>query len=352
MPNHPNSNQPSIAQRLKDWRAARQSQHQTDHHQLALDTRHLLDTLAKDRKSERRWQLARRLMTLIFLAVITYSCMSFQPDMTQLDMHRNLALFDTQITTEPHIAVVNLVGIIAEGELSANQFNNRLKDAFENDASEAVFIYANSPGGSPVQSALINDAISRLKAKHDKPVLAIVADVCASGCYYALANVDEIIVNPSSLLGSIGVRMESFDLRGLMQKIGVQQRLITAGENKAMLNPFGEFPQAERDYLQDLISKTHQEFIDVVENSRGNQLQGDRDDIYSGLIWTGRDSIELGLADKLGDLQTAAAEFDNLTLQVYNGQPNLLEEFLGAMWASLRQSADNLSHLQSRWSPQ
>ena len=305
----------------------------------------LLQNVVADRKSERRWRFIRRLLTLLFFGVVIYSCASTGEDkIQQIHFGSNLMFNESNLDSD-HIAVVPLVGIIAESEVNAASISRQLQRAFSNDAAKAVLVYANSPGGSPVQSDLINQSLVRLKKQHEKPVYAVVADVCASGCYYALAHVDKFIVNASSIIGSIGVRLESFDLRELMQKIGVKQRLLTAGDNKVMLNPFDAFPKKDRDYLQNLINQTHEEFINVVESGRSNKLGENKTELYSGLIWSGRESITLGLADELGDLHTVATELGDLELQYYTNERNFIEEILNTL-SLLKQPT---TQLKTQW---
>jgi protease-4 len=182
-----------------------------------------------------------------------------------------------------------------------------LRSAFEDEGAVAVVLRINSPGGSPVQSGIVNDEILRLKAKHKKKVYAVVEEMCASGAYYIAVAADEIYVDKASLVGSIGVLMDGFGFTGLMEKLGVERRLLTAGENKGMLDPFS--PQNERQtaYAKAMIDQIHQQFIKVVRDGRGDRLKEEAD-TFSGLFWNGEEAVRIGLADKIGSLDFVARE--------------------------------------------
>jgi len=165
----------------------------------------------------------------------------------------------------------------------------------------------NSPGGSPVQAGIINDEIHRLKAMHGKKVYAVVEETCASAAYYIAAAADNIYVDKASLVGSIGVLMDGFGFTGLMDKLGIERRLMTAGENKAMLDPFSPQDESQKAYIQSMLAEIHQQFIEVVRKGRGDRLESNPD-IFSGLVWSGQQAVALGLADGLGNLDYVARE--------------------------------------------
>ena len=206
-------------------------------------------------------------------------------------------------------AVVDINGIIMDGaEVSAETTIPSLQKAFEDKRTKGVILRVNSPGGSPVQSGYINDEIHRLKAKYkDIPVYAVVADICASGGYYIAVAADKIYVNESSIVGSIGVRMDAFGFEEIMKKVGVERRLITAGEHKGILDPFSPIDEAEVQHLEKMLARTHAQFIKVVKKGRGDRLK-DNPDLFTGLFWTGQDAIELGLADSIGSDAYVARE--------------------------------------------
>ena len=220
-------------------------------------------------------------------------------------LHRSAA---TTNVSAPHTAVVEIKGEIADGaDASAEFVNAALRAAFEDEGAKAVVLLINSPGGSPVQAGMMNDEIMRLKAKHKKPVYAVVGETCASAAYYVAASADKIFVDKASIVGSIGVLMDGFGFTGLMDKLGVERRLMTAGENKGFLDPFSPQTEKQRAYAQTMLDQIHQQFIAVVKNGRGKRLK-ETPEMFSGLFWTGQQAIELGLADQLGSLDYVARE--------------------------------------------
>ena len=170
-----------------------------------------------------------------------------------------------------------------------------------------MVLLINSPGGSPVQAGIINDEIMRLKAKHKKPVYAVVEETCASAAYYIAVAADKIFVDKASIVGSIGVLMDGFGFTGLMDKLGVERRLMTAGENKGFLDPFSPQTEQQRAFAQTMLDQIHQQFIGVVKAGRGKRLK-ETPEMFSGLFWSGQQAIELGLADQLGNLDYVARE--------------------------------------------
>jgi protease-4 len=258
-----------------------------------------LERLARElllqQRSERRWRAFFRLAWLgLALAVAA-------------------AIFGERVRTapsssRPHTALIEIRGEIAvDSDANAELLLAALKTAFEDRTAEALVLRINSPGGSPVQSGIINDEIRRLKAKHNKRVYAVVEEICASGAYYVAVAADEIFVDKASLIGSIGVLIDGFGFTGLMEKLGVERRLLTAGENKGMLDPFSPQSEKQAAYAQALIEQVHRQFIDVVKAGRGKRLK-DHPDLFSGLIWNGEEAIRLGLADKVGNLDFVARE--------------------------------------------
>ncbi|MFV2031852.1 MAG: S49 family peptidase [Gammaproteobacteria bacterium] len=208
-----------------------------------------------------------------------------------------------------HTALIQMQGIIASGEKAgADNMIKGLQSAFANEDTVAVILEINSPGGSPVQAAYIYDEIRRLRSKYEAiPIYSVVADIAASGGYYVAAATDDIYVNQSSLVGSIGVRMDSFGFVELMNKLGVERRLLVAGENKGLLDPFLPEDKKQRAHLQQMLNEVHKNFIDAVKQGRGDRLV-EQDDIFSGLIWTGEKALELGLVDAYGTTMSVARD--------------------------------------------
>jgi protease-4 len=225
-----------------------------------------------------------------------------------------LALFTVRLdgptqAVGKHAALVDLDGVIAQGtEASADEVVAGLRAAFEDKNTAGVILRINSPGGSPVQAGYINDEIQRLRAKYpDTPLYAVIVDVCASGGYYVAAAADKIYADKASIVGSIGVRMDSFGFVEAIDKLGVERRLLTAGEHKALLDPFLPVDEVARTHVQAQLDAIHEQFIDVVKSGRGARLADD-ETIFSGLIWTGEQAIALGLVDELGSAGYVARE--------------------------------------------
>ncbi len=208
-----------------------------------------------------------------------------------------------------HTALVKIPGIIASGnKAGADNVIKGLESAFAHKDTVAVILEINSPGGSPVQAAYIYDEIRRLKRKHETiPVYAVVSDIAASGGYFVAAAADKIYVNKSSLIGSIGVRMDNFGFVELMEKLGIERRLLTAGNNKGLFDPFLPEDRDQKAHLQQMLNEVHQHFIEAVKNGRGDRL-AITEDIFSGLIWTGEKALELGLVDAYGSTKSVARE--------------------------------------------
>lgn len=208
-----------------------------------------------------------------------------------------------------YTALVELDGTIEpDSPASADNVIAGLRGAFEDKATAGVILRANSPGGSPVQSAYIYDEIKRLRAKHpNTPLYGVITDMCASGCYYALAAADKIYVDRASIVGSIGVLMNGFGFVDTLNKLGVERRLLTAGEHKGFLDPFSPMKPADRKHAQDLLNRVHQQFIERVRAGRGEHLKETKD-IYSGLFWSGEDALKLGLVDEFGSASLVARD--------------------------------------------
>lgn len=218
------------------------------------------------------------------------------------------ALLPTKSKSTPHTALVEIRGPIgAEQEASASAIVAALRAAFEDPGAQAVVLLIDSPGGSPVQAGIVNDEIWRLKDKHGKPVYAVVEETCASAAYYIAAAADRIYVDKASLVGSIGVLLDGFGFTGLMEKVGVERRLLTAGENKGFLDPFSPQTPAHRAHAQRMLDDIHRQFIEVVRKGRGERLK-ETPETFTGLVWTGQRAVEMGLADGFGSLDSVARD--------------------------------------------
>lgn len=210
---------------------------------------------------------------------------------------------------DKHTALIDLRGmIVAESASSAEKINASLRSAFQDKNTKGVILRINSPGGSPVQAGHINDEIRRLRSKYPEiPLYAVVGDICASGGYYVAAAADKIFVDKASLIGSIGVLMDGFGFTGTLEKLGVERRLLTAGENKGFLDPFSPLDPVQKEHATALLREIHEQFIQVVKQGRGERLKN-VPEIFSGIVWTGERSIDLGLADAMGNAEYVARE--------------------------------------------
>ena len=261
---------------------------------LALTVQTLARELMAERRTDRHWRIFFRLSWLGLVLLVLWLLVADR-------VHHSAP-------TTPHTALVELRGeIAADSEASAEQLMAGLRNAFEDKGARAVVLRINSPGGSPVQAGIINDEIRRLKVLHQKKVYAVVEEVCASGAYYVAVAADEIYVDKASIVGSIGVLMDGFGFNGLMDKLGIERRLLTAGDNKGMLDPFTAQNPKQRAYAQAMIDQIHQQFIQVVRDGRGKRLK-ESPDTFSGLFWNGEEAIKLGLADHFGTLDFVARE--------------------------------------------
>ena len=270
----------------------------------------------------RRWRTFVRLAWLSFFVFVAWAVMS----------HGDAA----SSVSAPHTAVVEIKGEIAsDTEASAELLLAALRGAFEDDGAQAVVILINSPGGSPVQAGIINDEIMRLKAKHGKHVYAVVEETCASAAYYIAVAADKIFVDKASIVGSIGVLMDGFGFTGLMDKLGVERRLMTAGENKGFLDPFSPQTERQRVFAQSMLNQIHKQFIDVVKAGRGNRLK-ETPEIFSGLFWSGQQAVELGLAGQFGGLDYVAREVVKAEdLIDYTRRDNVAERLVKRFGAAL-----------------
>ena len=322
---------------MSDWPPKPQNESQTTQQNLEKQSGKEWQILEKavlasveEQRRARRWSIFFKLLTfayLLFILVILGKSCSTTPT-------------DVSSTTGSHIAVVDIIGTIAADKQSVNSQDTikSLKKAFENNSSQAVVLNINSPGGSPVQSDEIWQEIQYLKQQHkDKKLYAIIGDTGASGAYYIASAADEIIVNPSSLVGSIGVIMPNYGVNGLMQKLGVEDRTMTSGENKAILSMTQPVDAAQKAHVQAVLDNVHDHFIDAVKKGRGNKLKSQDPAIFSGLFWTGEQAVKLGIADRTGSLNSLKRELKIDKTVDYTVQYNPLDSVLGRMGSSIGQ---------------
>jgi len=251
--------------------------------------------LMRDRRIERRWRLFGRAAWFLLALAVVWGLVTSQ---------RGKA----SAPNGPHTALVEVRGEIAsEGSASAENVVSALRSAFEEKNAVAVVIRFNSPGGSPVQAGIVYDEIKRLKALHKKKIYAVCEEMCASGAYYMAVGADEIFVDKASIVGSIGVLMDGFGFTGAMDKLGIERRLITAGANKGMLDPFSPLKPEQRALAQAMIDRVHQQFISIVREGRGTRLH-ETPETFSGLFWNGEEAVKQGLADRFGSLDSVARD--------------------------------------------
>jgi protease-4 len=239
-----------------------------------------------------------------------------------------------------HTALINVRGTIdATGDASAEKINGALQSAFDDKGTAGVIMRINSPGGSPVQSGIVYDEIRRLRGKHPEiPLYVVVEDLCASGGYYIASAADQIFVDKASIIGSIGVLMDSFGFTGAMDKLGVERRLLTAGANKGFLDPFSPQDQKQKEHAQLLLGEIHNQFIEVVRKGRGKRLK-ETPEMFSGLMWTGSQSIGLGLADDFGTVDSVARDLIKAeTVLDYSVKENIAERFAKRLGAQMGES--------------
>ncbi|MBK5965077.1 S49 family peptidase [Thiocystis minor] len=282
----------------------------------------------RDQRGRRRWGVFFKFLILLYLIGILVAAYSPQ-------------MIERMSSKEGHSALIEVKGVISsETDASADNVITALRAAFEADQVKGVILRINSPGGSPVQAGYINDEIKRLKAKYkkdkdkDMPVYAVAVDLCASGGYYIAVGADAIYVDKASLVGSIGVRIDGFGFQDAMEELGVERRLLTAGENKGILDPFSPLPESQRVFIQSVLDTLHRQFIAEVKTGRGDKLKGG-DELFSGLFWSGQEAVELGLADGLGSSSSVARDLIGAeTLVDYTQKKDLLDSLAKRLGAS------------------
>ena len=262
--------------------------------------RRVLERLATDglreQRRARRWGIFFKLLAFGFLFFVLFAALGAWTGSERLCLDKCTAMVEIQGEIE------------ATGRASADNVIAGLQAAFKNKGTQGVVLKINSPGGSPVQAGEINDEIRRLRGKYpDTPIYAVVEEICASGAYYVAVAADKIYVDKASLVGSIGVIMDGFGFVGSLEKLGIERRALTAGDNKAFLDPFSPLPPKQKEYAQQMLGDIHQQFIAVVKAGRGSRIK-DSPELFTGLVWNGRRSIELGLTDALGSVRSVARD--------------------------------------------
>ena len=280
----------------------------------------------RERRAARRWRIVRSLLWMLLFGALIWLLFS--------------DALPTSTPATPHTAMVAIKGEIAdEAEASAEFVLPALRSAMEDKGAQALVLLINSPGGSPVQAGLISDEIHRLRALHKKPVYAVVEETAASAAYYIASAADKIYVDKASIVGSIGVLINGFGFVDTLDKLGIERRLLTAGENKGFLDPFSPQSDAQRAHAQRMLDQIHQQFIGVVRQGRGERLK-ETPEMFSGLFWTGEQSVALGLADDFGSLDSVARDVVKAEKLVdYTNKKNLAERFAKRFGAAMGEGA-------------
>jgi protease-4 len=262
--------------------------------------REVLEKLAfsalKEQRRARYWGIFFKLLTFAYVTFLIVMVFEWRGD-------------GDLLADGKHTALVELEGVIdVKSDASAEKVTGALQSAFKDKNTQGVILRINSPGGSPVQSGIINDEVRRLRGIYpNTPLYVVVEDICASGGYFVAASADKIYVNKASLVGSIGVLMDGFGFTGGMEKLGVERRLLTAGENKGFMDPFSPVDPKQKEYALGMLNDIHQQFVAVVKQGRGKRLK-DNPELFSGLVWTGQKAVELGLADGFGSVESVARD--------------------------------------------
>ncbi len=277
----------------------------------------------KEQRRSRRWGIFFKLLGFAYLTVLLLIALDWRAQ--------------DGFTAGKHTALVDIVGVIdPKGDASADRVTAALQGAFKDKNTQGVVLRINSPGGSPVQAGIIYDEIRRLRGVYPNvPMYAVVEDICASGGYYIAAAADKIYVDKASIVGSIGVIMDGWGFTGTMEKLGVQRRVLVSGENKAFLDPFSPVDGKQKKHAQSMLDDIHKQFIDVVRKGRGKRLK-ESSDLFSGLLWTGARSIELGLSDGFGSVDFVAREVIKAEDIVdFTQKENLAERFAKRFGAAM-----------------
>lgn len=279
----------------------------------------------QEQKSARRWAVFFKSLSFIFLFLLLLMVLG--------------VIGQNKSASTSHTALIDIAGVIeAGGQVNADAVISSLNDAYDNKGTKGIILRINSPGGSPVQAGIINDEIHRQRKLHPEiPVYAVVEDICASGGYYIAVAADKIFVDKASIVGSIGVLMDGYGFTELMKKVGVERRLLTAGSNKGMLDPFSPVNPKQQAFAQSMLDQIHQQFITVVREGRGSRLK-ENEETFSGLFWNGEESIKLGLADAQGSAEYVAREvIKESEIVDFTYQDTVVDRFAKKFGASMAQ---------------
>ena len=273
----------------------------------------LVDSLIKERESERKFKLIGRIVIFGLFLLITVSVIFSSSGASY---------------SKDHIAVININGeISSNGPVNVQNIIPHIEKAINNSYCLGIILKINSPGGSATQSKIIFDEINKFKKINNKKIYTVIEDVGASGGYYIAASGDMIFANASSIVGSIGVRLDSFNVSSLMEKLGIESQVISSGKDKTMLDPFNKLTEKHRLHLKTLLANIHNQFISDIEKSRSNKI--DNNNVFTGLFWTGTEALKIGLIDEIASIYDVNEKyFDNIELITYNEEDNFFKDLM------------------------
>jgi protease-4 len=287
--------------------------------------------LFREQRKTRRWNMIFKGLIFAYLLMLFFI---YMPDSG-----------DTGVSIGKHTALIDIRGVIAaDAEASADNVITGLRAAFKNKGTAGIILRINSPGGSPVQAGYINDEIHRLRDKHPEiPVYSVITDICASGGYYIAVGADQIFADKASIVGSIGVLMNGFGFVDAMNKLGIERRLLTAGEHKGFLDPFSPVNEAEKAHVENMLANIHEQFINVVKQGRGERLKKNKE-LFSGLVWTGAQAVDMGLVDALGSSSYVAREIIGVDRIVdFTHEQPPLQRFIERIGATMVNSLSSMA---------
>jgi protease-4 len=291
----------------------------------------LVDSLIKERESERKFKLIGRIIIFILFLLITVSVIFSSSSGINY--------------SKDHVAIINIDGkISSNGPVNVESIIPHIEKAINNNSCLGVILKINSPGGSATQSKIIFDEINKFKKINDKKIYAVIEDVGASGGYYIAASGDMIFANSSSIVGSIGVRLDSFNVTSLMEKLGIESQVISSGEDKTMLDPFSKLTEQHRLHLETLLASIHDQFISDIQKSRSSKI--DENNVFTGLFWTGTEALKIGLIDEIASVYDVNEKyFSNADLVIYNKEDSFFKDLMkAAIEISLDDSADGIKY--------
>ena len=292
--------------------------------------KNLVDSLIKERESERKFKLIGRAVIFGLFLLITISVMFSSSGASY---------------SKDHLAIININGeISSNGPVNVQNIIPHIEKAVNNDACLGIILKINSPGGSATQSKIIFDEINKFKKINDKKIYTVIEDVGASGGYYIAASGDMIFANASSIVGSIGVRLDSFNVSSLMEKLGIESQVISSGEDKTMLDPFNKLTEKHRLHLKTLLASIHDQFITDIQKSRSSKI--DENNVFTGLFWTGTEALKIGLIDEIASVYDVNEKyFNNIELVTYNKKDNFFKDLMKtAIEISLDDSAYGIKY--------